>query len=213
MKLLMAAALAACMPLPCAAAEIGNGLEHGVLDEINRVRAQPREYAAELRKYRTWFVGNLVRFPDGFELSTTEGVAAVDQAIAFLERQAPLPPLGSGAILALAARDHAVEQSSGATGHASANGMRPGDRVKARGGDVYVAETITYGPGDAATVVRQFIVDDGVPTRGHRGLLFSTMFRFAGVGCGAHATFGNVCVVDYGTTPDGRPQLPQTASR
>jgi len=213
MKLLVAAVLAASVPLPCAAKPVASPLEHDVLAEINRVRTHPREVADELRAYRRSFDGMIARFPNGFELATNEGVGAVDEAIAFLERQAPLPPLDPGEILALAARDHADEQHSGGIGHVSPNGRNPGDRVKARGGDIFVAETIAYGPDDAAVVVRQFIVDDGVAGRGHRTLLFSTLYRFAGVGCGAHADYGNVCVVDYAATADGRPRLPQTANR
>ena len=83
----------------------------------------------------------------------------------------------------------------------------PGDRVKARGGDIYVGETIAYGPRDAATVVRQFVVDDGVPRRGHRALLFSAAFRFAGADCAPHPVYGSVCVVDYSGTSDGSPVL------
>lgn len=213
MKLLVAAVLAAPVPLPCAAGPVGTPLERDVLAEINRVRAHPHEIADELREYRRWFDGRIARFPNGIELATNEGVSAVDEAIAFLERQAPLPPLDAGDVLALAARDHADEQRGGGTGHGSPNGMMPGDRVRARGGDIFVAETIAYGPDDAAVVVRQFIVDDGVARRGHRALLFSTMYRFAGVGCGVHADYGNVCVVDYAATANGGPQLPKTASR
>jgi uncharacterized protein YkwD len=213
MNRLVAAAFAACLSLTCTPASAGTGFERDVLAEINRVRADPQGYAEELRDYRRWFEGKLAHFPNGFELNTTEGVSAVDEAIAFLEHQAPLPPLAPGEVLALAARDHADEQEGGAIGHRSPNGMMPGDRVKLRGGDIYVGETIAYGPHDAVTVVRQFIVDDGVARRGHRALVFSNMFRFAGVGCGGHAIYGNVCVVDYSATPDGRPQLPHSASR
>jgi len=213
MKLVVTAALAASVPLPCVAKPVGSSLERDVLAEINRVRAHPREVAEELREYRRWFHGTVAHFPNGFELATNEGVNAVDEAIDFLEKQAPLPPLDAGDLLALAARDHADEQRGGGTGHISPSGKNPGDRVKARGGDIFVAETIAYGPDDPEVVVRQFIVDDGVARRGHRTLLFSTMYRFAGVGCGTHADYGNVCVVDYSATTNGGPQLPKTASR
>jgi hypothetical protein len=66
---------------------------------------------------------------------------------------------------------------------------------------------------DADAVVRQLIVDDGVPGRGHRTLLFSAEFRFAGVGCGGHRRYGHLCVVDLAATINGAPALPQWANR
>ena len=127
-------------------------MEREVIDEINRVRADPHEHAQELRDYRSWFEGRVVYRPGSDTgMQTVEGVPAVDEAIAFLERQAPLPPLDPSELLALAAHDHADEQAeSGAVGHFSPNGRNPGDRVKARGGDIYVGETISYGADDAA---------------------------------------------------------------
>lgn len=192
-------------------------LEDAVLQELNFARQHPREYADELRDSRDFYDGNVFRRPDDpAGVLTQEGVTAVDEAIAFLERQAPLPPLAPGDVLALAARDHAVEQASGELGHASPDGAMPGERVRRRGGDIYVGETIAYGPSDGRSVVRNLIVDDGVPGRGHRALIFSNMYHYAGVGCGDHARYHTVCVVDYAGTSDGNPVLPgaaQSASR
>lgn len=195
--------------LLCAAAPAGD-IERDVLEELSWARANPQEYADELRDYRSWFDGRIVRAPDDPEgQSTREGVAAVDDAIRFLERQKPLPPLRPGDILELAARDHADDQgASGMIGHAGHGGSMPGDRVKRRGGDIYVGEVISYGQRSARAVVRQLIVNDGVPRRGHRQLIFSPSYRYAGVGCGRHNRQGTVCVVKLSATPDGNPVLP-----
>jgi uncharacterized protein YkwD len=185
-------------------------LERDVLTEINYARQNPREYAAMLREYRSFFDGRVLFLPgDANGVITNEGTDAVDDAIDFLERQAPLPALSRGDLLVLAAQDHADDQGSfGGTGHVSRDGMSPGDRVRRRGGDIYVGEGIWYGSGDAGVVVRSLIVDDGVRSRGHRALLFQSDFRFAGVGCGAHRRFGNICVVDFSGTADGSPTVP-----
>ncbi len=211
MKLTVLVALIGCAVLP-GAAWASSPLERDVIEEINRVRAHPHDYADELRAYRTWFDGRVVHRPedrDGVGVETFEGVAAVDDAIMFLDRQVPLPPLGQSELLASAARDHADEQAeSGAIGHTSPDGRSPGDRVKARGGDIYVGETISYGAATAIDVVRQLIIDDGVPRRGHRALIFSPGYHYAGAGCGPHLRYGAMCVVDYAATPDGSPVLP-----
>jgi len=182
-------------------------LEGQVLERINFVRQHPREYADELREYRSYFEGRVVYVPgDDNGVITNEGAYAVDDAIDFLERQTPLPPLRRGDLLQLAARDHADEQGeTGASGHISSDGASPGDRVRRLGGDVYVGEGISYGLDHADAIVRQMIVDDGVRGRGHRALLFNASYRYAGVGCGEHRRFGYLCVVDMSGTVDGAP--------
>lgn len=204
-----AAALGACwMMLTGAGAP--SSLEDDVLAEINYVRAHPHEYAEQLREYRAFFDGRIVFLPgDANGTVTREGTDAVDEAIDFLARQTPLPPLAPGDVLAMAARDHAIEQGeAGATGHVSYDGASPGERVRRRGGGIYVGETIAYGAADALAVVRGFVVDDGVPGRGHRALIFSDRYRYAGVGCGEHARYRVICVVDYAGTENGQPVLP-----
>ena len=204
-----AAALAACSGLLIAAtdgAPRGRSIESQVLDRINHARQHPRDYADALRDYRRYFDGDVIYLPgDQNGVYTREGVSAVDEAIDFLERQAPLPPLSRGDLLALAAQDHADDQGAiGATGHVSRDGAGPGERVRRRGGDIFVGESISYGMTDADAVVRQLIVDDGVPGRGHRALLFTDDFRFAGVGCADHRRYGAMCVVDLSATADGK---------
>jgi uncharacterized protein YkwD len=180
-------------------------LENAVLEEINFARTQPQEYARELRRYRTAFNGRIVSDERGDRMSF-EGVRAVDEAIAFLERQQPLEPLRRGSVLAMAATDHVVEQGRrGSYGHISANGANPGRRVAVRGGGRFVSETIAYGESDPVGVVRSLIVDDGVPNRSHRAVIFMSHLRYAGVGCGAHAQYDVMCVVDYAPTVDGQP--------
>lgn len=206
-----AALVACCLALPAAASE--TSLEVEVLARINYVRAHPREYARELREYRRHFDGRVLYLPgDPNGVITREGVEAVDEAIDFLENQAPLTDLELGQLLMLAARDHADEQGeAGATGHRSPDGLSPGDRVKRRGGDIYVGESISYGFDDADAVVRQLVIDDGVPGRGHRALLFGKDFRFAGVGCAPHRRMRHLCVVDLSATANGAPLLPEWA--
>lgn len=210
--LLAALALSLAGVVPVQAREDGPAaaFEDAVLAEINAARTDPRALARRLRAERDAFDGRVLYLPEAPDgILTNEGVAAVDEAIAYLERQAPLPPLAAAPILAMAAGDHVADQGPrGGIGHVSSDGARPGDRVKRRGGDRYVGETISYGPRTGADVARQFVVDDGVPGRGHRVLLFSSSFRYAGIGCGPHRRHGTMCVVDFSATPAGGPVLP-----
>ncbi len=179
--------------------------EPRILAEINRARANPAAYAGELRLYRSWFEDMVVRIPGSPALlRTREGVAAVDDAIRFLEAQPPLPPLTDSPRLTLAAADHVADQGPrGLASHDGSNGSTSATRIRRRGGarSATVAEALTYGSANPAGVVRQLIVDDGVAQRGHRTLLFSPTYRSAGAACGLHARHASMCVIDLSSAP------------
>lgn len=182
-------------------------LEREILAEINRARTDPRGYAARLSLYRGYFRGKVVRYPGNpAGLRTAEGVAAVDEAIRELRRRRPLAAVEPAALLARAARDHVEDQGPrGATGHESANGDRARQRLVRRGGGDYVAEVITYGPPSAVEVVRQLIIDDNVPGRGHRKTVYDAQWAYAGAACGSHRRYRVMCVVTFARTADGLP--------
>lgn len=171
-----------------------------VLAEMNLARTKPHVYAGYMREIRKNFRGKSYRMPEkNTFLQTSEGVAAVDEAIRFLDRQKPLAALVWSPGLASAAADLVKEQSSsGTTGH---NGKRSGgmrERIERHGTwSGSIGENIAYGPFNARLLVMQLIIDDGVPDRGHRKNHFSTAFNVAGVACGSHPDFEGMCVIDF----------------
>ncbi|WP_422060877.1 CAP domain-containing protein [Sphingopyxis sp.] len=187
-----------------------SSFEAGVFDELNYFREDPADYADELRGYRSRFDGKLLIAAEGDEIDvmTREGVAAVDEAIRVLRREAPLTTLIWSDRLQRAAADHVAAQSrSGAVGHYDNRGG-PGDRMTARGGGPYVNEAITYGHQTPAGVIHQLLIDDGVPGRGHRFGLLRTDQRYVGVACGAHRIHRTMCVILMSATVDGSPPPP-----
>lgn len=175
-----------------------SGPEREVLREMNLARSNPGMYAEFVREHRKLFRGDY--FMEGnVRIATSEGVAAVDEAIGFLRKQKPVPPLVSSKGLAEAAEELVREQGrSGGVGH---NGRTSGsmvDRIE-RHGDWQgsIGENISYGFDDARQVVIQLIVDDGVRGRGHRKNIFNPNFKRAGVACGPHAAYGHMCAIDY----------------
>ena len=167
--------------------------------QINLARTDPAAYARRLRAHRAYYVGDVFREPGEPAVRTREGVRAVDEAIAFLERQTPLPPLTSSDILRLAASDHVADQGPrGALGHESRDGSSFVDRIARRGGPRSGGENIAYGGDTGEAVVIQLIVDDGVPDRGHRTNIFRPGYVSAGAACGPHRAYRYMCVIDFG---------------
>jgi len=193
----VAAASSPSRPVPPA-----SSLERAVLKEMNRLRADPRGYASELAGDREFFHGRLFEPPDRTPLETVEGVAALDEAIRDLESASPLPGFDASAGLALAARDHAIDLGShGARGHVGSDGSTMRGRIERHGHFMGTSgEVISFGPDVAYDVVRELVIDDGVPDRGHRVNLLRPEFRVAGVACGHHRSMRFVCVVDFATT-------------
>lgn len=188
------------LTLAAPATAVDHGLGEQVLAEINLARTDPHAYAGFIRDFRSQFRGKYYLQPGSTtHVQTTEGVAAVDEAIKYLSRLKPLPPLAWSNGLAAAAAELAGEQEhSGATGHngRKSHGMR--ERIERHGEwKGTIGENIGYGPEGARNIVIQLIVDDGVPGRGHRVNTFSGDYRTAGVTCGAHPHFGSMCVVDF----------------
>jgi len=173
-------------------------VEQEVLNELNLARTNPQQFAEFLSQMRPHFKGNQLERPGELILVTEEGVAAVDEAISFLRSMAPLSALRPSRGLSLAAQAHVKDQRNGEMGHTGSDGSQPWDRMNRFGTwQDKVAENISYGGYSTRGVVIQLIVDDGVPDRGHRINIFNSEYRFVGVGCGTHARFNDMCVMDF----------------
>ena len=174
------------LPLLATAPLRADDLSAQVRAEINLARTAPRQYA---------------RIVAGHELGRrhTEGERVVEEAVRFLEKSRPLPPLTRSEGLSASALSHVLDQGpSGAFGHKGRDGSKPGKR-KARFGQWSgrAAENICYGQQDARGIVVRLIVDDGVRDRGHRLNIFGREFRYAGIASGPHAAYGTMCVIDF----------------
>jgi uncharacterized protein YkwD len=189
--LLLAPVLLFAAPHPARA----SSFEDAVLAELNHVRAHPQAYARELRRQEI-AEARYGDEPRGYGGMAQEDPDAVEDAIDFLMRQRPLPPLARNPRLAAAARLHAARQGpTGDVGHGPPGSL--GQRLQREG--LYAgleAESISYGQRSPRDVIRQLVVDSRVPNRAHRMDLFSHAYQAAGVGCGPHAEWGSMCVID-----------------
>ena len=196
-----AALLPVAMALSAQASAPGQAtaFERAVVLEMSDVRVRPKAYAKHLRELRNFFEGTLWNRPGRTPLRTEEGLAAYDEAIAFLEAASPVGPLRFNEGLARAARLHAQDLGPrGGLEHVGSNGSRLSDRLNRLGTwHGFIAENIGTLEEDPRQVVIQLLVDDGVPSRGHRHNLFNPDLHQAGAGSAPHRDYRVVTVIDY----------------
>ncbi|HNR86959.1 MAG TPA: CAP domain-containing protein [Spirochaetota bacterium] len=174
-------------------------LEREVVDELNRVRTDPAGYAAHLEGMLKFFRGRRYERPGAITLLTKEGAAAVQETIDFLKSAKPLPPFVPSPGMSRAAKDQVNDTGpKGLTGHQGTDGSSVGSRLNRYGTwRRSCGENISYGKNTAREIVIQLLVDDGVPSRGHRKNIFSPKFLRVGVGVGPHRTYRHMCVNTY----------------
>ena len=127
------------------------------------------------------------------------GERAVAEAVHFLEKARPLPPLTRSEGLSASALGHVLDLGpSGARGHTGRDGSTPWKRMARFGRwSGSVAENISYGESEARGIVVSLIIDAGVRGRGHRLNIFGRNLFRVGIACGSHAGYGTMCVMDF----------------
>ena len=178
-------------------------VEQNLVAEHSRIRQDPQSYVPVLEDYLA-SMNRQGGIPHGCgrncTLLTQEGRPAVEEAIRFLRSQSPVGPVSASSDVARAAKAHATDQVHGAVGHNSSDGSSFFDRLNRFGiKSTGVGENIAYGPSTARAVIMNLIIDDGVANRGHRTNIFAPDWTAAGAGCGPHATYRTVCVINYAT--------------
>lgn len=172
--------------------------EKQVIAELNRLRKDPARFAKEnLEPMLKYFSGNQYKKPGEVTMITTEGAAAVKEAIQVLLKTNPLPRLNYNKILTAEAQFHATSQGpTGSTGHTRTNGTDVFSNLRKRGLNHGSAggEAISYGAKSAVEIVCQLLIDDGVSSRGHRKILLSRATH-VGVGFAPHKSYRHECVI------------------
>lgn len=199
MRIAALSLVALLLPAQVPAPEKATAFERAVVQEMSDARVMPKAYAKHLRELRPYFEGLLWKRPGRTPLRTEEGLAAIDEAIRFLETARPVGPLRFNAGLARAARLHAQDLGPrGALEHVGADGSRLSERLNRLGTwQGVISENIGTLEEDPRQVVIQLLVDDGVASRGHRKNIFNPDLHQAGAGTAPHRDYRVVTVIDF----------------
>lgn len=115
-----------------------------------------------------------------------------------LQASPALQPLAPEPDLVRCARSHAQDMGSkGRTGHTGSNGVSFGDRVRACYEGSSMAENISYGEETALGIVMQLLIDNGVPSLGHRKNILGADYVRIGIAIAPHTVYDVHCVMDF----------------
>ncbi|CAD8081650.1 unnamed protein product [Paramecium primaurelia] len=177
-----------------------SALAKEVFELQNKVRQDPTLMIPVLENRLKYFKDKILHLPGTQATNTKEGANSVQECIDFLKKQKPVGPLTYDKGLEEAARDHAEDLgTNGMTGHEGSDHSTTKQRIERHGSwkPGTIGENISFGKSTAEDIVIQLIVDDGVPSRGHRSNFFEPAYKQVGIFGAPHKAFKFVFVFDF----------------
>lgn len=166
-----------------------SALEKELLEETNLARTNPKIYATFIEQK---FLENPRFFP-------VEGREVLNEAISFLNSIKPRQPLKLAGCLCLAAQDHIKDiGQKGIAQHEGTDGSTPKTRAERYTFSLIDAgENIAYGQSTPRNAVIGWIVNDGVPNRGHRKNIFRADYQYIGIAVGSHTRYKTMYIQEF----------------
>ena len=165
----------------------------------NKIRKDPTSFIPKLKHWSTKFRKNILFLLNENPLETFEGLQGVEEAMRFLSVQKPVPELTYSEELSKAAKDHAIDMGeNGLIGHDGSDGSLLSDRIERYSEwDESCAENIDVGFKVADNIILNILIDDGSKGRNQRINLFSTNYKYIGIGCAKHKDYNHCSVFIY----------------
>lgn len=189
-------------PLPIAVDRFA-ALEREIIAALSTARTNAAGVAARLEARVPLYKGKAYAPPSGRRRQTKEGAKAVTDALRYLKTAPSVEPLAEAADgLKLSAADHVFDVGgAGVASHVGSDGSSPAERNARYGAWTGACgECLWYGNVDGTTgdaIVDDLIVDDGVPSRGHRGCVFDERWRVCAAFIGGHAVYGQCVALEF----------------
>ena len=167
---------------------LGPGFAQKVIEEVNKIRLNPKTYSTKIKGYLSYFQGNVLRIPNQQGLMTNEGPTAYREAADFLLTLPKLQPLTEDEALTSAAQEMATELS-----HYDEFEQMDGinrDNILEKYGhyEGQFGESTDFGSMSPEMVIVNLLVDDGDKSRSNRKMLFKDSYRKIGCGSAPHST-------------------------
>lgn len=173
--------------------------ERQFVEEVNKFRVNPQGLIPHLEALIPKFKDNVLYREGELPVQTNEGETAVKEAINELLNHKPLPELILDTNVSNAARVHCIDiGNKGLVSHDGSDGSTVSDRLERYcEWEGQCAENIDFGTKKGLNALLSFIIDDGVPNRGHRKNLLNGAYRLFGIAMGPHKEYEVVLVVNF----------------
>lgn len=172
--------------------------QEALVRELRSLRKNPKRYGSNMyADLEGCYEGTHLRLPSGLEITTTEGIEALQECVEELQRSEPLPELIFSQVLSEACAAHVEDmQTADFCSHIGSAGSTPEIRISAVGEyKEQCGENLVFAMTSAKEIVYQMLLDDGTPERGHRANLLNADFHFVGVALGRHPSCDAAAVV------------------
>lgn len=166
---------------------------------LNEVRKDPSSILPELKKMKKFYKDKEYRNPAfNYYIMTEEGISAVDDAIKHIETSFTQKLLERHEGLEQAAKELIDHLGPEGLTTAKDADLAIEKRVKSKISEPgAIAENLSFGWPSAKEIILQMIIDDGVPSRGHRTNLLSGNYERVGIAVGKHKTFQCICAIEF----------------
>jgi len=178
---------------------LGPGFAQKVIEEVNKIRLNPKTYSNKIRGYLSCFQGKVLRIPKQPGLMTNEGPTAYQEAADFLLSLPKLQPLTPDSALTSAAQEMSSELQKCEDFDQMDSINREGIIEKYGRYEGHFGESTDFGSLSPEMVIINLLVDDGNKSRSNRNMLFKESYKKIGCGCSPHKTFKSVTVIMYAT--------------
>jgi len=163
----------------------------GVLDEINRVRHNPQQYADEMEQELASAFDNdetNMMLPDGTVVETLEGELALRDCLKDLRQIQPLPALVFSEQVSRACETHRKDlELNDFFSHLGTDGSTPESRLSREGEyREQCGENLGFALRTPKELIYSMLIDDGSAERGHRSNILNMDFHYLGVAFGPH---------------------------
>ena len=170
-----------------------------VIEEVNKVRLNPKTYSNKIKGYLPYFKGNILSLPQQPGVVTNEGPEVYKEAAEYLLSLPKLQPLTIDSNLCSIAQNICDELSKYDEFEQMDNVDRESIINQYGTYEGNFGESSDFGSLTPELVVLNLLVDDGNPNRNNRKMLFKENFRKIGCGNAPHNKFENVTVIIYTT--------------
>ena len=166
-----------------------------LLKEINELRSNPSSFADKLLGYKSYFINNIIKFPNSkVGMQTEEGFTAYEEAANYLKTLSPICEMNASKGLCKVAKEYLDKVAQ--CGVAEIDSIDLSSIIKKYGKfKGTFGSAMEFRSDIPELVAANLVACDGDASRANRDLLLNPELKKIGIANGAHPEYGNVTII------------------